>query len=68
MNGDQAHKVFYMSDEQRWREVRRLLKELYACPAEGAPEESLCRDCWGHIGDIEEIVDMTLAGIDGPFR
>jgi tRNA U54 and U55 pseudouridine synthase Pus10 len=68
MDINQAHKVFYMSDEQRWRKIRELLQAMNDCPAENVAEENLCRDCISRLSDIEEVADMAIAAIDGPSR
>jgi hypothetical protein len=71
-HADWEHKMFYASDEQRWREVKRLATELAMCACEeedGSKSElSPCVKCWSRIYDIEDLADMVLKGIDGPSR
>lgn len=66
MNGEQLYKVAHMSDEQKWREVKRLLRVYSETPCGCMAGTSLCLQCAGAIDDIEEIVEMVLRGIDGP--
>lgn len=58
-----AYQLHYMSDEQRWREVKVRQRAIVDCPCDSGP---ICGTCCDLLVDIGEIVDAALAAIDGP--